>query len=123
MAKAKSGGGITSRNLKQVGIRTGKRREAVNPGYAGQLGSRVGDHVTDCRQSSGYRGESFGGGPGIPSKLGNELALNVKGGGPGKGYNLYGQCGSQSQYGKANPGIPKRRASSRERYDFSFRTR
>jgi hypothetical protein len=98
MAKAKSGGGITSRNLKQVGIRTGKKNEKVREGFAGQIGAALGDHVTDRRGSSSYRGESFGGSAALPSKLGNELVNNVGRGGPGAGYNLYGQCGSQGTY-------------------------
>jgi hypothetical protein len=36
--------------------------------------------------------------------LGNVVARNVGGGGPGTGRNLYGQSGFQSQYGASNPG-------------------
>jgi hypothetical protein len=34
-----------------------------------------------------------------PTKFGNEVALNVKGGGPGTGRTLYGQSGTQGQHG------------------------
>jgi hypothetical protein len=109
MAKAKSGGGITSRNNRNVGVRTGTPRRKVNPGGASQIGMSIGDHITDRRTGSKYKGEQLYGGFGYNTNipLGNQAATNVGKGGPGKGYNLYGQCGSQSQYGKANPGIPQ----------------
>jgi hypothetical protein len=105
MARAKSGGGITSNKLRQVGVRTGKANRKVNPGFAAQIGYTVGDHITGKRDGSPYRGESFGGGPALPSKLGNELVNNVGSRGSGKGRTLYGQCGTQGQYG-SNPGNP-----------------
>ena len=38
--------------------------------------------------------------PGVgATKLGNEVALNVGGGGPGAGRTLYGQSGVQGQHG------------------------
>jgi len=36
--------------------------------------------------------------------LGNEVALNVKGGGPGKGYVQHGQAGSQGCHGTPHKG-------------------
>ena len=45
------------------------------------------------------------GGPGS-TKLGNEVALNVGGGGVGTGRVQYGQSGTQAQHGPVNPGKP-----------------
>jgi hypothetical protein len=93
--------GIQSKNNRDVGVRTGKGSRAVNPAGASQIGYAYGEHATNKRSGSGYRGERLYGGDGMnPVKYGNEVALNVKGGGPGKGYVQYGQCGTQGQYGK-----------------------
>jgi hypothetical protein len=51
----------------------------------------------------------MGGMGGVP--LGNEVALNVKGGGPGKGYVQHGQSGSQGCHGKPDTGEPMPRKS------------
>jgi hypothetical protein len=73
-----------------------------------QFGEAVGDHITKRGGSSGYRGDPVRGGlrpAGSPGSvpLGNQVALNVQGGGPGKGRTVYG-CGSQDMHGSANPG-------------------
>jgi hypothetical protein len=39
--------------------------------------------------------------------LGNQVAGNVGGGGPGKGRVLYGQSGLQGQHGAPAPGNPR----------------
>jgi hypothetical protein len=107
MAKAKSGDGITSRNNREVSVRTGIGGRAANPGYVAQLGERVGDHITNKRGASGYRGEIFHKGPAYnPVKFGNEVALNVGGGGPGKGRDFISKCGTQGTQGPVNPGNP-----------------
>jgi hypothetical protein len=115
MAKSKSsghrpGGGIKSRVNVEKPVRTGKGARAIVPAGASQLGARQGNHITDGG-STPYGGvQLYSRGPGYnKSQYGNEVALNVKGGGPGVGYKQYGQSGSQGTYGKPEPGnkMPK----------------
>jgi hypothetical protein len=107
--KSKSGGGITSRNKREVGFRTGKGGKATNPGYVAQLGTHVGDHTTGHKSSTGYRGEIFHKGPAYnPSKFGNELAAATKCG-PGGSREVM-KTGSQGTHGSVKPGkSPARR--------------
>jgi hypothetical protein len=59
----------------------------------------VGDHTTNRPGSSGYRGEPLHNNRNFsPVKFGNEVALNVKGGGPGTGRDVH-KTGSQQQWG------------------------
>jgi hypothetical protein len=94
----------------RVGVRTGKGAKAINHAGAAQLGSRVGNHVTE-QGSTSYGGVNlYSRGLGYnPSRYGNEVALNVKGGGPGKGYVQYGQAGQQGTHGTPDKGnkMPK----------------
>jgi hypothetical protein len=67
-----------------------------------------GDHTTGKDESTGWRGEKkYDGRDFQPVPFGNEVALNVKGGGPGEGRTLYGQSGSQGVHGPTNPGSPR----------------
>jgi hypothetical protein len=65
-----------------------------------------GTHTTNRRTESDYRGERLHN----PAKdfqpvpFGNEVALNVKGGGPGAGRTLHGQSGTQGCHGKPASG-------------------
>jgi hypothetical protein len=45
--------------------------------------------------------------------FGNQVALNVKGGGPGTGRTLHGQSGTQGTHGPTNPGSPRPQSSGR----------
>jgi hypothetical protein len=107
MAKSSgAGGGINSNKVRQVGVRTGAAAQGIRPGYPDNLGNMRGTHVT--------RGGIEGGGGDLPAKLtpmgtvkppisvklGNELATNVGGGGPGAGRTIY-KTGMQMQYGAA----------------------
>jgi hypothetical protein len=68
----------------------------------------VGDHVTQRGESTGYTGEKLHN-PSRdfqPVKFGNEVALNVRGGGPGVGRTVYAS-GSQGTQGAVNPGDPR----------------
>jgi hypothetical protein len=99
----KSGGGITSKNNVSNTTRTGSGSKSIRPGWVGQRGIAQGDHSTDNRKSSGYRGTpKFDGNNFQPVKFGNELALNVGKGGPGVGYKTYA-CGSQQGLKPAVP--------------------
>jgi hypothetical protein len=105
--RGSGGGGYGSRPHVEKSVRTGSGSHGTNVGAVGQLGQKVGDHVT--RQgSTGYRGEPFHSGRSFnPTKFGNEVALNVGKGGCGTGRTLYGQAGSQGTHGATNPGSPR----------------
>jgi hypothetical protein len=116
MAKSKSGGhrpggGIASRVNVEKPVRTGKGARAIVPAGTAQLGQRVGNHITE-QGATRYGGVNlYSRGPGYnKSQYGNEVALNVKGGGPGKGYVQYGQSGSQGCHGKPDAGSPMPKA-------------
>jgi hypothetical protein len=85
-------------------VRTGSGSHNARPAGVAQLGYSVGDHTTHKGGSTGYKGEKLHGPASRnfqPVPFGNEVALNVKGGGPGVGYTLYGSSGTQGQHGAA----------------------
>jgi hypothetical protein len=99
----KPGGGIASKNKVSVGNRTGAPRERIRPTGTAQYGQAQGNHFTeqgrDGRMSSDYGGvKAHTNMPGYPSELGNKVALNVGGGGPGTGRTIY-KSGSQCKTG------------------------
>jgi hypothetical protein len=104
MTRANAGGGLGSSVVNEQGQRLGAPREGVRPGYAGQLGQKQGSHITDGYETD-YRGAKMQAprptAASVP--LGNALATNVGAGGPGTGRTLYGQSGSQGQYGSGGP--------------------
>lgn len=100
------GGGIASNKYVQPSIRTGSGSKSTRPAGVAQIGASQGNHITN-KSETDYRGEklhnperNFN-----PVKFGNEVALNVKGGGCGTGRTIY-KTGSQDQYG-TNPGSPR----------------
>jgi hypothetical protein len=108
MAKGnhRPGGGIKSRNVTKQNVRTGARREHIQKAGIVQLGQMQGDHVTN-QGSTHYKGVGlFGPKQPISVPLGNTVALNVGGGGPGKGRTLHGQSGSQGCHGQPAAGNP-----------------
>jgi hypothetical protein len=108
--KSKAGGGIQTNKLVRPGQRTGAPARGVNAGYAGQLGNKVGSHATDSGDLRPKPEPMHTKSPNMGVKLGNELATNVGKGGPGAGRVLYGQGGTNRQYGQANPGLPEPQA-------------
>jgi hypothetical protein len=93
MSKAKNGGGIESNKLVRPSVRTGQPYKGTSPAAADYLG-----------QATAFKKENVGTGPAYTgSKLGNELALNVGAGGPGKGRTTM-PCGSQGTHGPVDPG-------------------
>jgi hypothetical protein len=106
MSRAKSGGGARSKNVVQKPVRTGAERRHIQKAAVAQIGQRQGDHVTNRAGSTGYRGESLIG-PKSPISvpLGNEVALNVRGGGPGTGRTIY-KTGTQCMTGAPAKGNP-----------------
>jgi hypothetical protein len=99
MSKAKSGGGITSNKLVQPGIRTGSPSRGSSPAAADQLGQSTAFKKDQCDTGRGYDG----------AKLGNEVALNVGSGGPGKGRDVH-RSGSQGTHGPVAQGESPRSA-------------
>ena len=95
------GGGIASKQHVSVSVRTGSGSKSARLAGVSQIGYAVGDHSTNRPGSSGYRGEKLHSPERNfqPVPFGNEVALNVKGGGPGAGRKLYGQSGTQGQHG------------------------
>jgi hypothetical protein len=104
MATRGSGGGGYQHVEKSV--RTGTGSRSTRPAGVAQIGTSFGNHATNTRGSTDYTGErlhndrSF-----LPVPFGNEVALNVKGGGPGTGRTIY-KTGTQCQTG-TNPGNPR----------------
>jgi hypothetical protein len=109
---AKGNQGISSNKLAQPGVRTGAPRSGVNPNYVGQIGTSLGDHVTDRGGQPATRAaEPMKTSSPYKSALGNELATNIGKGGPGKGRTVYAS-GSQAHHGAATaavakPGLPR----------------
>lgn len=106
--------GIRGKNVVAKPVRTGVGARAVNPKWPAQVGASRGNRVQNSIEGGGgkvltgvradpYKPPNF-----QPVKLGNEVALNVGGGGVGTGRTLYGQSGSQGMHGKPNPGANDR---------------
>ena len=102
MAKPVSGGGINSRVVKQVDIKSGSPNlTAYSPRGVSQLGAAQGSMLSKqgsftSRPSAAPLSEGqkrdF-----VP--LGNSLTNNIGPGGPGTGRTLYGQGGTQQMHG------------------------
>src|SRR5262249_8222749 len=89
--KSKAGGGVNSRQVRKVGLRTGPNStNRVSPCAVNQLGNHLGNAKAVEPIYAGTMKQ-------VP--LGNTLATNVNGGGPGKGRTLYGQSGTNAQRG------------------------
>jgi hypothetical protein len=105
MARSSSaGGGINSKQVRQVGQRLGQPAEGRGIGRVAQIGNKVGDHTTEGKKSTGYRGDPmFMKAPtGGAQRLGNEIALNSKSA-PGQGRQIH-PTGGQGVHGPIDPG-------------------
>jgi hypothetical protein len=101
--------GSRSKNVTERPVKFGDRAKVVNPRALAQVGMSMGNKAgTDVGKKVNpvepfYQGRKPAGAPGgVP--LGNEIA--TKGLGVGGGRKLYGQSGTNQQYGAANPGVP-----------------
>jgi hypothetical protein len=109
MAKGRNQGS-QSRNVTERPVRIGARSDVVNPRAVSQVGQSLGNKAstgsgkTVRPVENAYIGRLPAGGPG-GVELGNSRALSVGKGGPGAGRNLYGQSGTNKQYGPSNPGV------------------
>jgi hypothetical protein len=92
------GGGPRSKVNRTVGNRTGAPREALNVRGVSQIGQSLGNKGTDNPVKLNPV-EPVVAGRGTPSVLGNAKALDVGGGGVGKGRALYGKSGTNQTYG------------------------
>jgi hypothetical protein len=91
--KAKSGGGITSNKLRQVGIKAGPRRtNVISPSAVADVGAAISYPRLPLIKSTA---------PQVP--LGNDLATNVGRGKPGAGRTIY-PCGYQDLHGAVAKG-------------------
>jgi hypothetical protein len=99
MSKARSGGGITSNKLVRPDVRSGApSTNKMSPAGAAQLGVALGDKVHNrAHTGQGFR-TPLQAGVRAQVPLGNAVAGNVGGGGPGTGRTVYG-AGSQGQHG------------------------
>ncbi len=95
--KSKAGGGPASKQVKQVSVKTGGPNRAKSPAAVNQMGNHLGNPNAVAKLDVGKA---------LPSKLGNEKARDVGVGGPGKGRTLYGQSGTNKQYGNGGPSRP-----------------
>ena len=104
-----AGGGPKSRQVTERPVRTGTPRRGVSPAGVSQIGSSMGNHVTELGSKMKAKGGSvplYGGKAPVAATvpLGNATALTA-GQGPGAGRTVR-VCGSQGQQGSANPGQP-----------------
>ena len=89
-ARGVSGGGIESRVNVSVPVRTGQPAKGTSPAAADQFGQALGaKRAVELPE----QGRAYNSGV----KLGNEVATNVQGGGPGKG-RVTSPAGSQGKY-------------------------
>jgi hypothetical protein len=96
---SRPGGGANSKNIVNKPVVTGKPAYGVSPGWSSQLGSAVGNKVTEeVGGKIPYKGEAMREGKtpaGGAVPLGNSVAGNVGKGGPGAGRVVH-SCGSQT---------------------------
>jgi hypothetical protein len=106
MAKSSgAGGGINSKQVRQVGLKLGQPAEGRGIGRVAQIGNKVGNHVTEGGDT-GYRGDPMFMKPpaGGAQKLGNEMTMPY--GPKGQGRTLYGKSGTNQQHGPATSNRP-----------------
>ena len=100
MAAKLSGGGITSNKLVRPGVRSGPpSTNKISPRGVSQYGYATGSKM---KEPGSFTTENsalpVNQGTGAQVPMGNAVALNVKGGGPGTGRTLY-RSGSQAVHG------------------------
>jgi hypothetical protein len=97
--------GSSSRNNKEVRVRTGVGGRVVNERAVSQIGQTLGNHVTESGKMGNPIEKTYGANT-QTVKFGNEVALNVGGGGPGAGRRLVGKSGTNCTTGPVAPGVP-----------------
>jgi hypothetical protein len=100
----KPGGGIASRNVRNVSApKTEPRPHARNPAHVAQWGAAVGNHATHQGKSTPYKGDPDFTRAGYSPPVGPTSFSNV---GVGGGRTIY-KTGTQETHGRANPGSPQ----------------
>jgi len=101
---SKGNQGIRSKNVtRPSALATQPKTHRVSVAASDQLGRMLGNHSTEGGRGQSAK-QSLHQGPGFqPVKYGNEVALNVGGGGPGIGRTVMPR-GQQAHHGPANPG-------------------
>jgi hypothetical protein len=110
MVTNKKGGGIGSRQVREVPIRTGRGAQEMRVRGVSQYGQSIGNKATESGKVKGIPSERVQGArlpAGLSQPLGNAVALNVGKGGAGTGRKLYGQSGSNQTYGAPATGLPR----------------
>jgi hypothetical protein len=105
---SKAGGGIRSNQLKEVPIRTGRAAQEMRVRGVSQIGEAIGNKSTETGKVKGVPSERIQGKrlpPNLSVPLGNALATNVSGGGPGKGRDYVSKSGTNCTSGPVNPGL------------------
>src|SRR5262249_44744059 len=110
LTKGGPGGGFGSSKHVRVQVYYGQQSKGKNPRAVSQIGSAMGNHITESTGKMGREKVIERMDHPAPTaagiRLGNQVAGNVGKGGPGAGRNLYGQSGSNKVYGPVNPGTP-----------------
>jgi hypothetical protein len=102
---SKAGGGINSRNVKSVSVRTGSAARAQSPRGVSQIGQNLGNHSTDNSGKKLTKSVEPVRGAAISSvKLGNEVAASTVCG-PG-GSRTVMRSGGQGMHGAPAQGNP-----------------
>jgi hypothetical protein len=107
MSKHMPAGGLKSRQVVEKPVRTGAGAKAISQRFVSRIGASQGNKVTEqsgtlnIDRPGPYKGTGF-----QSVKFGNEVALNVGGGGPGSGRQIFR---SASQHGLRSS--PKSRPS------------
>src|SRR6516162_11761834 len=106
--RGSGGGGYGSRPHVEKPVKTGTGPRSARPAGVAMFGTMQGSHSTVGGGSeTSYRGEKLHNDRTFqPVKFGNEVALNVGRGGPGKGRDVHAS-GSQGVHGGTNPGNPR----------------
>jgi hypothetical protein len=106
MAKSSAGGGINSKQVRQVGQRLGSTATGFTPGGVAQFGQAVGDHTTEGKTTN-YKGDPLhtkSPPAGGARALGNTKTMSY--GAKGQGRTVM-STGTQQVHGPINPGERK----------------
>ena len=109
MASNKKGGGAGSRVVTERPVKVGRDAQEMRVRGVSQYGQAIGNKATKSGVVKGIPSERVQGArlpAGLSVPLGNEVALNVGGGGPGRGRDV-SRSGSQCVQGPVNPGATR----------------
>jgi hypothetical protein len=101
--------GSRSRNVTERPVKVGRPAQEMRPRGVSQIGESIGNKATEGGKVKGIpsekiQGKSLPAGLSVP--LGNAVALNVQGGGPGKGRDYVSKSGSNCTTAPSIPAFP-----------------